>query len=406
MKWKFITLLVVLFVFATGCSNKEFKSSLDNGKKEIDSKNYEKAVAFFELALNEKKDSEETKTLLSQTNTMIEANKLQAESKFDEATKQYKAVEDLKNGSEKLVSQAKEQREIVAAKETFQSKLAQAEEQKNNKNYTESERILNTIVTETKDKDSFKEYNKKAVGMIAAIKEVTDKTIGRYLFNQGDVSISARNLKDNTNSAFRNYNKEVEIALISNVKKGGATEEAETFKISTKNIVLKTNDGKEYKNPQVNAEGGDYTLISGNNYFQYFFNIPKDVTNFDDASIVLVSDNGSEIGKTKIKTMKVSTLSEKEIAHRVLGVYFEQNSAEHKNYFSAGQSSNHPNDFTKGIIMYDVPNGGMAHNVCQYTIADNGDVTFTNMSDAPYKSQNPTGVSNIFNVSKTMLDSF
>ncbi|WP_379970810.1 hypothetical protein [Ectobacillus sp. sgz5001026] len=176
---KLVVLLGIVLLFITGCSNDTFNKAVEQGKLAIASKEYDKALASFQLALDEKKDDKDTKTLYEQTKEMVQAIKSQSDSKVDDAIKSFEQVEKTSGGSDTLKMQAKDAREALVAQkqkqDQYNNQLAKADELKGNQKYAEAKDILNTIVTETKDKDYLKAINQKATEMITAIDQEVAK---------------------------------------------------------------------------------------------------------------------------------------------------------------------------------------------------------------------------------------
>ncbi|HFJ9248049.1 hypothetical protein FO499_11480 [Bacillus anthracis] len=172
---KLLMVIGLTFLMLAGCSNGNFDKAMDEGKTALTNKEYKNALSSFEKALDEKKDDSDAKVLVEQTKAMIEAVKLKEETKVEESIKSFEKVENMKNGNNTLVKQAKEERTallaIVEQKKKYSEQLVKSEELINKKNYTEAKDILNKLVSETKDNKNLEEYNKKAVGLVAKIKE-------------------------------------------------------------------------------------------------------------------------------------------------------------------------------------------------------------------------------------------
>ena len=63
---------IMLFVF-TACSNPTFDNAIEKGLESLTEKNYSTAVSYFEIALNEEKDSPEAKSYLEQAKLLNDA---------------------------------------------------------------------------------------------------------------------------------------------------------------------------------------------------------------------------------------------------------------------------------------------------------------------------------------------
>ncbi|RAS95916.1 hypothetical protein A6E21_07635 [Bacillus cereus] len=172
---KLLTVIGLTFLMLAGCSNGNFDKAMDEGKTALTNKEYKNALSSFEKALDEKKDDSDAKMLVEQTKVMIEAVKLKEETKVEESIKSFEKVENMKNGNNTLVKQAKEERTallaIVEQKKKYSEQLVKSEELINKKNYAEAKDILNKLVLETKDNKNLEEYNKKASGLITKIGE-------------------------------------------------------------------------------------------------------------------------------------------------------------------------------------------------------------------------------------------
>lgn len=177
---KLLTLIGLTFLMLAGCSNGDFEKAMDEGKTALTNKEYKNALSSFERALDEKKDDSDAKVFVEQTKAMIEAVKLKEETKVEESIKSFEKVENMKNGSNTLIKQAKEERTALLAileqKKKYSEQLVKSEELISKKNYSEAKEILNKLVLETKDNKNLAEYNKKASGLITKIGEEEKNT--------------------------------------------------------------------------------------------------------------------------------------------------------------------------------------------------------------------------------------
>ncbi|EEL35870.1 hypothetical protein bcere0019_9290 [Bacillus cereus Rock3-28] len=172
---KLLTVIGLTFLMLAGCSNGNFEKAMDEGKTALTNKEYKTALSSFERALDEKKDDSDVKVLVEQTKAMIEAVKLKEETKVEESIKSFEKVESVKNGSNTLIKQAKEERTALLAileqKKKYSEQLTKSEEFISKKNYAEAKEILDKLVSETKGNKNFEEYNKKAIGLVTKIGE-------------------------------------------------------------------------------------------------------------------------------------------------------------------------------------------------------------------------------------------
>lgn len=158
-----------------GCSNGNFEKEMDAGKTALTNKEYKNALSSFEKALDEKRDDSDVMVLVEQTKIMIEAVKLKEETKVEESIKSFEKVENMKDGNNTLIKQAKEERTALLAvleqKKKYSEQLTKSEELISKKNYAKAKEMLNKLVAETKDNKNLEEYNKKAVGLVTKIGE-------------------------------------------------------------------------------------------------------------------------------------------------------------------------------------------------------------------------------------------
>lgn len=87
MKSKILSIVGVLMIglIFVGCGNSVVKKSIEQAKTSIESKEYDKALASLELALDEDKDNEEVNKLYSIVDGYQKAKKLVDENKITEA---------------------------------------------------------------------------------------------------------------------------------------------------------------------------------------------------------------------------------------------------------------------------------------------------------------------------------
>ncbi|MFK4377139.1 tetratricopeptide (TPR) repeat protein [Bacillus sp. RC218] len=172
---KLLTVIGLTFLMLAGCSNGDFDKAMDEGKTALTNKEYKNALSSFERALDEKKDDSDATVFVEQTKVMIEAVKLKEETKVEESIKSFGKVENMKNGNNTLIKQAKEERTALVAtleqKKKYEEQLTKSEELISKKNYAEAKEMLNKVVSETKDNKNLEEYNKKALGLITKIGE-------------------------------------------------------------------------------------------------------------------------------------------------------------------------------------------------------------------------------------------
>ncbi|PEX46204.1 hypothetical protein [Bacillus thuringiensis] len=160
--------IIILFLMV-GCSNETYKKAMDQGKLALASKEYDTAVASFELALEEKKDDKEAKVLKDQTTKMISSIKEKSSGNIEQAIGLFQEVEKMKDGSAILQSQAKEQKDSLIE-------------------HKEAKGIVNKIVNDTGQNQQFISENQRA--------EELNKQIDGLLTQQAEVKKKEEELKN------------------------------------------------------------------------------------------------------------------------------------------------------------------------------------------------------------------
>lgn len=117
--------IILSLFFLAACSNaseEAYNSAIQKGLDVIASENYEKAEAYFELALEEKPEDEKAKAYLKQTKAYSNAEKAFDDNDFENAKVEAENVVKIKDGSESLVAKATE---IIGIIGDFESSLVE-----------------------------------------------------------------------------------------------------------------------------------------------------------------------------------------------------------------------------------------------------------------------------------------
>jgi hypothetical protein len=272
---KLLTVIGLTFLMLAGCSNGNFDKAMDEGKTALTNKEYKNALSSFEKALDEKKDDSDATVLVEQTKVMIEAVKLKEETKVEESIKSFEKVENMKNGNNTLIKQAKEERTALVAileqKKKYSEQLAKSEELISKKNYSEANELLNKLVSETKDNKNLEEYNKKALGLITKIgeEEKTAKSVTTAAKAQKNDAVTSQKV-----ATEKNQKAETEKNQKAVTEKNQKTETEKNQKVETekKQDAFTFEKAKEYIKNEYKEEY-DYTLEdtqveNGKKYYQ------------------------------------------------------------------------------------------------------------------------------------------
>ncbi len=116
-KKRHLSIFVFLLLFLTACDNQtedNYHSAIQEGLDALVSEEYEKAGAYFEIALEEKDGDERAQALLKQTNNLNKAIIFYNQQEFEKASKNAEEVSAIANGSDSLVKIANDLLEEIA----------------------------------------------------------------------------------------------------------------------------------------------------------------------------------------------------------------------------------------------------------------------------------------------------
>ncbi|WP_144660098.1 MULTISPECIES: hypothetical protein [Bacillus] len=171
MKLRVLGIICSCFILLAACGDKTAEKAIEQGKLALANKEYDKALASFSLALDEKSD--EAKVLHTQTKKWMDAMKAKDEQKWDEANKLFGEVVETKGGISSLKEDAKKMKgELKSNKDTldtYNNKLSQAQELINNKSLDEAKQLLSTVQQETATNEKLKDHNQKATQLMATV---------------------------------------------------------------------------------------------------------------------------------------------------------------------------------------------------------------------------------------------
>lgn len=171
MKLRVLGIICSCFILLAACGDKTAEKAIEQGKLALANKEYDKALASFSLALDEKSD--EAKVLHTQTKKWMDAMKAKDEQKWDEANKFFGEVVETKGGISSLKEDAKKMKgELKSNKDTldtYNNKLSQAQELINNKSLDEAKQLLSTVQQETATNEKLKDHNQKATQLMATV---------------------------------------------------------------------------------------------------------------------------------------------------------------------------------------------------------------------------------------------
>lgn len=111
-----ILVAIILFVF-TACSNQTFDNAIEKGLENLVEKNYPTAVSYFEIALEEEKDSQEAKSYLEQANLLNDAHNSMIDEDYDNALRSVLKIEKLDEALSMVKTNASDLKEELSKKQ-------------------------------------------------------------------------------------------------------------------------------------------------------------------------------------------------------------------------------------------------------------------------------------------------
>ena len=151
-KWKigkrYLLIAGVLLLVGCGNADKEaYNDAIQKGLDILSAEQYEKAEAYFEIALENQPDDEKAKSYLAQTQIYREAKDFYESKEYAEALEKAQQVVDSKNGLEGLIAKATTIIEEIAAKENYiNEEIGKAQTAYDSGNFDESLPIIEALL--------------------------------------------------------------------------------------------------------------------------------------------------------------------------------------------------------------------------------------------------------------------
>ncbi|GIM29366.1 hypothetical protein CPJCM30710_20320 [Clostridium polyendosporum] len=117
---KYLSILIFCIVIFTGCSSRLADKAIEQGKLELSNKEYDKAVASFQLALDEDSNNKEAKELKDIIDGYLKAKKAYDNNNLDESKKLVEGINEkymnlsIKDDIDKLKADIKDAQQTIA----------------------------------------------------------------------------------------------------------------------------------------------------------------------------------------------------------------------------------------------------------------------------------------------------
>jgi len=218
---KIIVIGICTMVMLTGCGNSMFTKAMEQGKLAVASKEYDKAEASFELALQEKED-DQVQDMLEQVRNMNKGLKVMGNSDVDEAIRYFNNVikaegnfESMKKEAKEAINKLEERRKLPEDQEKVKkSEIVQLSDEEHKKiniffsnfseayfsGYDENNKDLGNLLNfayihnkinnpkriEIEDSEMFvdKGYIEKTINQFFGV-EITHQSIGEFQYREG-----------------------------------------------------------------------------------------------------------------------------------------------------------------------------------------------------------------------------
>ncbi len=180
---KYIIVPLLSLALLTGCSNETFDKAMEEGKIAVASKEYDKAQNLFGLAVEENKKDEEANKLYSQTQKLVEAEKLKEEGKIEKSVNLCNEISKIDSESDVVKKQVielrKELKGLVENTDQLEIEIkegiAKSEELMSNNKYEDAKKELEKLSQEIGDNKSFDTDLEKINELIKQCEEIMNK---------------------------------------------------------------------------------------------------------------------------------------------------------------------------------------------------------------------------------------
>ncbi|WP_270940236.1 tetratricopeptide repeat protein [Romboutsia lituseburensis] len=130
MKLKIVLLVSLLSIIMVGCSSLKENTTVHDGKEALEAHDYEKARDFLSDALEMDSSDEHARAMYMQATKMENALEYEKEGNYNKAIKELEAIEEIKNGSAIIKTEADaKKKDLIKANEEY---LKAREERKQN----------------------------------------------------------------------------------------------------------------------------------------------------------------------------------------------------------------------------------------------------------------------------------
>lgn len=181
MKKRLIILMVlILGIMVVGCNkaerseqsegiSQEYKDAMSKGKSNVIEEEYDKAIDYFKLALESKKDDTEAKNLIKQLNLLVEAKDSEEHGAYFFQIEKIDKINEIKTETDVVKDKANEYKKIVL--ENIDDSIDYFEEEINDGKYKSAQKDIEDTIEECKKSDSLNEQLDRCNELLKTCKE-------------------------------------------------------------------------------------------------------------------------------------------------------------------------------------------------------------------------------------------
>ena len=181
MKKRLIILMVlILGIMVVGCNkaetseqskgiSQEYKDAMSKGKSNVIEEEYDKAIDYFKLALESKKDDTEAKNLIKQLNLLVEAEDSEEHGAYFFQIEKIDKINDIKTETDVVKDKANEYKKTVL--KNIDDSIDSFEEEINDGKYKSAQKDIEDTIEECKKSDSLNEQLDRCNELLKTCKE-------------------------------------------------------------------------------------------------------------------------------------------------------------------------------------------------------------------------------------------
>ena len=172
-----ILLTIIISITLSACNNKaelggisqEYKDAMSKGKSNVIEEEYDKAIDYFKLALESKKDDTEAKNLIEQLNLLVEAKDSEEHGADFFQIEKIDKINEIKTETDVVKDKANEYKKTVL--KNIDDSIDSFEEEINDGKYKSAKKDLEDTIKECKKSESLKEQLDKCNELLKICKE-------------------------------------------------------------------------------------------------------------------------------------------------------------------------------------------------------------------------------------------